>query len=211
MTIAELYGQYQIQCNLQLHMFRVTGVAELLCNNLSAVCDQENILMACLLHDMGNIIKFDLNYFPEFLQPEGREFWQTVQKKFIKKYGKNAHHGTLAILAEIGVSERIVELVNAVSFNKAKQTFESTDMGLKICAYADMRVAPHGVVSLAERLEDGRIRYNLKDKPSTFSYVMGAFLKKIETQIFEISSLSAEDITEQNVEPLLNMYKDWKI
>jgi HD superfamily phosphodiesterase len=184
MTVKELYQQYQIKSNLQQHMMRVAGVAEFICDHISQPIDREEVLNACLLHDMGNIIKFDLTYFPEFLEPEGLAYWQDVKEQFIEKYGKNEHHATMAIAAEVHASTRTLELIDIISFNLEKENYESNDFSRKICAYADMRVAPYGVVSLAERLEDGRKRYEKPGQKNTFGYVMAAFLKKIEVQIF---------------------------
>ncbi len=193
--ITELYKSYQIMGNLELHMLRVTGVAKEICSHISESVDTENILKACLLHDMGNILKFDLSVFPEFLEPQGLAYWQGVKSDFEKKYGKLVHPATVKIAHEIGASERVIELIDAISFNRAKQNWESHDFGHKICAYADMRVAPFSVVSMKERLEDGQKRY----AASTFTYVMGSYLKKIETQIFEKCDIRPEDITESVV------------
>jgi len=59
--------------SLQLHMFRVAGVASVICENFKQpeLINQDDIVSACLLHDMGNIIKFNLSLFPQFLEPEG--------------------------------------------------------------------------------------------------------------------------------------------
>jgi hypothetical protein len=206
MTVAEIYQQYQIMPNLQQHMFRVAGVAELICQHISQQVDREEVITACLLHDMGNIIKFDLTYFPEFIQPQGLEYWQAVKDQFVAKYGQNPHHATIAIARELHASDRVVELIDAVAFNIAKQNWESSDFSRKICAYADMRVAPSGVVSLTERLEDGRKRYEKPGQKNTFSYAMGAFLKKIEGQLFVACDLEPEDITSSSVESLIKKY-----
>lgn len=211
MTIDEIYKKYHIMPNLKQHMFRVTGVAEVLGRELLSTDELDDVITAALLHDMGNMAKFDLEYFPQFLEPEGLEHWQKIQNDFWAKYGKNAHDATLKILDELEVSDRVKALVNAVSFNKAKQTLDSDDYGRKICAYADMRVAPYGVVSLKERLDDGQKRYGSKDKKNTFSYVMGAYLRKIETQLFEKSSFAPEQITDEAVAPLLEKYNLWPV
>lgn len=209
MTIRQLYSQYQIMSNLELHMFRVAGVAEQLGTQLLPADELHDVITACLLHDLGNLAKFDLEYFPDFVEPQGLAYWQQVQAEFWSKYGKNAHQATLQILAELGVTSRVVDLVNAVSFNKAKQTLDSTDFARKICAYADMRVAPYGVVSLEERLEDGRKRYSVPGKKDTFTYVLAAYIRKIEGQLFENIALQPADITDQTVQPLLAKYPDW--
>ncbi len=195
-TISEIYTTYQIMGNLELHMLRVTGVAKAICTHISELVDSENIIQACLLHDMGNILKFDLAVFPEFLEPQGLAYWQGVKADFELRYGKNVHEATVVIAKEVGASDRVIELINAVSFNKEKQNWEGDDFGKKICAYADMRVAPYGVTSLKERLLDGEKRY----KASTFTYVMGAYVKKIETQIFDKCDIVPDDITDGLVE-----------
>lgn len=200
MTISQVYQKYQINPTLQQHMCRVAGVADIICKYFSAPLDTEEILIACLLHDMGNIIKFKFDLFPEFFEPEGVEYWQDVQKNFIEKYGKNSHAATMAIVKDIGVAPRVAELIDAISFNQAKKNSESDDFAKKICMYADMRVTPHGVTSLAERLADGQKRYFRKEEDQRFAYAMGACIKKMEKQIFEqCEGFSPEQITEESL------------
>jgi 5'-deoxynucleotidase YfbR-like HD superfamily hydrolase len=55
--------------NLQLHQLRVAAVGQIICESIPDFDETEEVVTTCLLHDMGNIIKFDLNYFPEFLEP----------------------------------------------------------------------------------------------------------------------------------------------
>lgn len=211
MTIATLYEQYRLMPNLQDHQYRVTGVAALLCDHLQVTLDRDAILQACLLHDMGNIIKFDLLYFPEFLEPKGLEYWQGVQNECIQTYGDNAHHATLKIVEELGVSKRVRGLIDAISFNQEKQNYESDDFSRKVCAYADMRVAPHGVVSLQERLDDGQKRYASKHPQTPFFYAMATCLKKIETQLFEQMDISREDVNDSTILPYMKTFIEMEI
>ena len=74
MKISEIYQKYQIPPHLQLHMYRVSAVAWTICDNFDEELDKIKIVAADLLHDMGNIIKFDLKLFPEFLEPEGYDY-----------------------------------------------------------------------------------------------------------------------------------------
>ena len=78
-NISEIYEEYKIMPNLREHMLRVAGAASLICDNFTEPLNKEEIISACLLHDMGNIIKFKLDYFPEFNKPEKAEYWQNVQ------------------------------------------------------------------------------------------------------------------------------------
>lgn len=210
MTVKELYDIYRIMPNLQKHQYRVAGVAAVLCAEHEHRVDRDAVISACLLHDMGNIIKFDLSYFPEFVEPEGIEYWQKIKDEFLEQYGKNPHHATLEIAKKVGASDRVCELIDAVLFNRAKKNWETTDFSQKICAYADMRVAPHGVVSLAERLEDGRKRYQDVGKSQTFSFVMSSYLKKIEEQLFEGVALTPEEITDDKVELFMAGLSQWQ-
>ena len=57
MNIQEIYTKYKIMPSLQLHQYRVAGVAMYLCERVKMKIDTDNIIAACLLHDMGNIIK----------------------------------------------------------------------------------------------------------------------------------------------------------
>lgn len=219
MKIREVYERYTLMLSLQQHMLRVTGVVEvvglaLLEAKLPATTqpfsrqDVDDVLTAMLLHDMGNMAKFKLEYFPDFVQPEGLAYWQDVQQKFWSEYGKNAHAATLKILDELAVSERVKELVDAVSFNKAKKNLESTDYAKKLCAYSDMRVGPHGVIPLEERFKDGQQRYEPAGKTSPFTYAMAASLRKIEKQLFEPLQFCPEDVTDKVVQPFMVSYLD---
>ena len=46
-----------------------------------------------LLHDLGNIVKFDLEKYPDFLGKEKPrlEYWKKVQKEVREKYGSDDH------------------------------------------------------------------------------------------------------------------------
>jgi hypothetical protein len=205
MTIQQVYDHYHLMKNLQIHQYRVAGVAQMICDHFSPSLERENILLACLLHDMGNIIKFDLGFFPDTVQPEGLEYWQKVQQEYIDKYGTNEHLATLAICRELGVSERVIELISSISFTNGKENFESPDLSRKICDYADTRVTPFGVVSLEDRLADLEKRYAPKypsEEQRLEREVFRGFIRKIEEQVFAQCSLQPDDITESEVQKL---------
>lgn len=199
---------------LQLHMLRVAAVAQQICTHFQRPVDDKAVVAASLLHDMGNILKFDLERFPEFLQPKGLAYWQQVKQDCAKKYGPDEHQATLQIARELGVSERVLELIDAVGFNKAEQNWASTDSGIKICAYADMRVSPFGVVSLEERLRDLEDRYSAKHTSQADAQrraYFGSKLREIETQIFSHCSLFPHQITDSTVNDTIEALKRFEI
>ena len=121
-NILEIYKEYKIMPILMIHQIRVAAVSMQICESLNDKdIDQESVVKACLLHDMGNIIKFDLNHFPEENEPDGIEYWQKVKDEYIFKYGRNEHEATLLIGEEIGISSRILELIDCIDSSVAKK------------------------------------------------------------------------------------------
>ncbi|MDD5050841.1 MAG: HD domain-containing protein [Candidatus Pacebacteria bacterium] len=212
-TISEIYTKYKIVPFLQMHMYRVAGVALYICQHAKEKVLTDNIVSACLLHDMGNILKFDFTIFPEVFEPEGISYWQKVRDEFLK-YGKDENEATHAIAKEIGVSEKTYEYIVSVGFSKIAENFASNDLGKQIPTYADMRVSPHGVVSMEERLAEGHKRYkNRKHAIGTgdvFEKNRKAFYD-IEKNIFSKTSLAPESITSEVIHPLLEDLKNFKI
>ncbi len=199
MQILEIYKKYKIMPQLAEHQFAVAAVADVICENFKIDIDRENIIKACLLHDMGNIAKFTFDEPSKYLIPEseqGRlEYWQQVKDEFIQKYGSGSHNVTMKIVGELGVSARIIELVDCVGFEQGVDNEATNDFGKKICAYSDMRVGPKGVFSLEERLADLRVRYKNHSEGTPERDSFEQALRQIEKQIFEHCSIKPEDIT----------------
>jgi hypothetical protein len=214
-TINQLYQQYQIMPNLQQHQLRVAAVAQTICQNLTGVeVSEPEVIAACLLHDMGNIIKFDLNLFPEFCQPAGVEYWQGVKQEFIDKYGPNEHQASVAIARQIGVSAQTLSYINAISFSRATANVTTTDYGQKICAYSDMRVGPYGINSLAERFADLSQRYQRKYAGSEHQDRRKVFedgIRTIETQLQAKCQIELHQITDQSVNDTIENLKSWSL
>ncbi|MDP2789004.1 MAG: HD domain-containing protein [bacterium] len=223
--IVDIYEEYKILPNLQMHQLRVASVAMQICDSLDIELNKNNISIACLLHDMGNIIKFNLHYFPEFLKPKGLEYWQNVQNEYVGKYGKDEHRAVQNIAKELGVSEDVSGILNSIGFSKAKENLNSDNISNKIASYADMRVGPTGVFLLESRLSDLRERYQKKKSLNhasslnigihpTENNVRRIFedsLRKIEQQIFMNSKIKPEDITDESIKPYMEKLEDFEI
>lgn len=156
-SISDIYTQYSIPPQLQLHQRRVAAVGKLVAEAHSA--DVQTVVSACLLHDMGNIIKFKLDRFPEFLEPEGFEYWKKVQDSFKEKYGTDEQLATLMICDELGVTDTVLDCIRAVGMTKAHHNLTEGTLEERITNYADLRIGPKGLLSLQERLTDGKVRY----------------------------------------------------
>ncbi len=211
-TILEIYKDYKIPSGLAMHMFRVAAVASMICDNFTKSINKEEIVTACLLHDMGNIVKVDFSRFPEFFEPEGVPFWQGVQTEFIEKYGNNDHEANNKIAEEIGVSIKIRTLIDELNFSLMCQSRDRDDFTSKIMNYVDQRVAPLGVVSYDERMEEARIRYaHLNSGREEERNMLVECGKEIEKQIFAKCKIKPEDINDETVEPIIAELKNFVI
>ena len=88
------------------------------------------------------------------------------------------------------------------------------DFKIKICKYSDLRVSPVGVVSLEDRLSDGKKRYvdQLNNKYSLADFKrLASYANKVEQQIFEHCKIKPEDINDKTVSPLLEKLRDFEI
>lgn len=168
-TIGDIYTHFKIPPQLQLHQLRVAAVGKIVSDALSA--DTRTVVLACLLHDMGNIIKFRLDRFPEFLEPEGHAYWKEVQDDYKKKYGTDEHVATLMICDELGVSDRVLTCIRAVGMTKVHSNLSEGTREECITNYADLRVGPRGLVSIVERIADGKARYGNTHDGITFTEV----------------------------------------
>ncbi len=162
MTTKEIYTRYDVPQNLQLHMLRVAGLAEELKAHWKGIAiDWQVVTRAALLHDLANVVKFDLVKFPHLLgEQEFKrvDYWRNKQRELIAIYGEDEHAAADKMLGELRVSERVRHVIDSKTFGKAKELNVSSDMEAKILLYCDSRIMPDGLATLQARLEDVRVR-----------------------------------------------------
>lgn len=212
--ITDIYEEYKIMPQLQMHQLRVASVAQMICDNINLELDKNIIIKTALLHDMGNIIKFDLPLFPKFLEPEGLEYWESVKSDYIQTYGDNEHEATVKIIEELGVEQEVSRIAGENRFSNMCLHKEGQDIYLKIIHYADGRVGPNGVLSYNERMDDAGERYkdhriNIWQKEERLKLVECG--KDIEKQIFFHLNIKPEDINDQSVAPIIENLKNFEI
>lgn len=199
--------------NLQMHQLRVASVAYIICENLKVDFDTDSVIKACLIHDMGNIVKFNLSYFPEWNEPEGLEYWENIKNDFILKYGSNDHHANLAISKELNLSDKICLLVDSFDPGLVEMIAMDNDLARKICIYADNRVTPHEIVSIDERNLEAKKRY--ENHPHGFDDERRKFfmenMRKIENQIFSICKIKPKDINNESIKKYFDKLSDFSM
>ena len=163
---------------------------------------------------MGNIIKFNLDLYPETLEPEGYDYWKAVQDEFIEKYGNDEHEATYKIAEELGVGKDALDIMSTYGFAKGEKTFKTTSYSAKIARYADQRIDIDGVKLMKDRHLGARDRYL---KRRNFNHLtdedkfeeLAAYWIEIERQIFSNCKIKPEDITDESIAPIIEILKNY--
>ena len=192
-----------------MHMLRVAACSNLIIDNWNGLdIDKQAIIRVCLLHDMGNMVKI-----PEDFSKD--EKFIKIRKKYFDKYGTNDHEINLEIGKQEGLTEKELAILDGKRSRKNEETLKSNSYERKICAYCDQRVAPDGVVSIKERLEDAKVRY--KNKPLSVwsneekaNHLIDCSLG-IEKQIMEHCKLNTDDINDRTIKKYFEELKEYEI
>ncbi|OGG64077.1 hypothetical protein A3C18_01435 [Candidatus Kaiserbacteria bacterium RIFCSPHIGHO2_02_FULL_54_11b] len=213
-TPREIYAAYTIMPSLQMHQLRVAAVGKLICEHFNKPVNKKDVVLACLFHDMGNILKFELSLFPEFTEPEGVEYWESIKADYREKYGEDEHTATQTIMSEVGLPEDVINLMEGVGFSKVDHVSAGDSFEQKVVQYSDLRVGPHHILSLNERIDEGRKRYlgsgrSVGAPDSSRFEVLVKAAREIEKQIFANTSIKPEDINDAAVAPLIEELRDY--
>ena len=217
LTIQQIYNRYPITPNLARHMLRVAAVARLIVRNWKGPeINGELITRIALLHDTGNILKFDLDGHSELLDEEqgNVEHWKALQKEAREKYGSDEHHMTLEIAEECGYSDDELAIMAGMGFGKSDEIADSPNYHRKIINYADQRVGPFGVLSLVERLDEARKRYENhphKNRDWSRTALLIQCIQQIESQIIQHCSIKSEDITDDAIRDDVEVLRSYVI
>ena len=209
MNFTQVYQHYQIPPNLQQHQLRVAGITYLIAKHWQAQPKIDPVLMARvgLVHDMGNILKFGLNSkTAKRYGLTNLSKWQQVQQEFRRQYGPDEVKATFAICRELDLEQELAILQREHQiYDPPKIAQSPNNWPVKIFLYADMRVAPQGIVSLEKRLKDFFARYHL-DQPEWFKAG-----QSIENQLQARTTIDITSINETQLQPLYSQFLHWQV
>lgn len=209
-NIKSIYARFPIPQNLQEHHFRVVSVGRLIADHWNGPAINNNDLVAyLLLHDVGNIVKFDFSQKDMYrdditLYIHG---WKKRQEETIKKYGSQDQDVTLAFARALAVPPRIIQLLQHTDLLFMNDLVHSSDWENKLGKYADLRVGPHGVLTLKERFDDLQKRYagrKFMQDPRLPSALQATFV--IEKQVLSNTDLAPGDITDNTIKKYYEHY-----
>lgn len=204
MTISEIYQTYDIMPTLQDHQYRVAVVAKILCERSLTPLPSNEIISACLLHDMGNLIKFDLEKIPQGLDIGDIDHWKQAQADMKEKYGNDEHQATYEIAKELDISPLTLEIIKYIGTRHALNMLEQKNTPVLLATYSDFRVTPTEVTSLKQRIEDllrryeGTVKYEGYKRDTMVYFTIEEFVQK--TLGIESIEISPEEITSATAE-----------
>ena len=201
-SIDSIYERFRIPKHLREHMLRAAAVGRLICEHWKGDgINEDDVVAVLLLHDLGNVVRFDFSnekLVSLYAKESSVDELMEIREEAIRKYGDEDHEASDKMCRELGVSERILFLLNNKSFVQNREICASDDFDLKICAYADQRIGPLGVMGLMERLEEARVRGS-KSLLSPDADLLIECALKIEKQVLDNTDLSAGDINDDSV------------
>ena len=205
MKAIDVYTWYHIPPNLADHQLTVAAVGSYI-SLVTGKGNQKEIIAACLLHDMGNIIKFNFERpMPDL--GDNIPYWKGIREQFILEYGDDPHKATLAIALDHGVPDRIIDMIEGIGYPESIETLKRGDDSQLVAAYSDLRVAPWGVVSLEERLQDLMERYG----PERINDQNNNAFREMERVIFRESGHVPEDIPPEEIRLRKKLLRDFEV
>jgi hypothetical protein len=215
-SINRIYDRFAIPPNLRMHMYRVAAVSEMICDNWRGPrISRDDVVAACLLHDLGNIVKMDFNteFGLRMLGKEGAknvEHWRRVKERMVAKYGSNSWDATMKMVLELGVSDRVHFLLEKENGLMENDDYEIKveDWELRISVYGDERVGPFGILSLKGRFDDFEVRYKDYLKSAHDIQLPKVFERAsmIEKLLFSNATITPEQINDSSVAPYVQRH-----
>jgi hypothetical protein len=204
--IADIYEELEVLPNIREHQARVAGII-LVCKAhwRGPAVNWDDAVAAALIHDLGNLIKANLDtpLGQEILGPiecERIEYWKETKRQMITKYG-DEYTATRALAERIGASRQVIAIFTTASFSHGIAIIENNDWETKLVAYADRVVGPFGVLTLDERMQEANRRYGYTKHPSDARPPILQAAYDLQVQMQSAVSVPLDSITENAVEP----------
>ena len=192
-------------------MVRVGSVAKFITDANPGRFDAKNIISACLLHDLGNLIKSKIDTFPDMYEPEGQDHWRARKQQMIEIYGPNEDRATEQMVREIGVTEEIERIIDVAKLEHCQLLKDAADDSSRLLLYADMRVQPYHIVSVPERFADIRDRYAALGLPEEVSRSYEDAILEIESELYDLIPGSPTEITDESTAAIQTELWNWDI
>lgn len=211
MKASAAYQYYNIMPTLAQHMLQVGAVAKIVTDQINEPdFPAAEIISACLLHDMGNIVKFDLDNVPAGLDVPDIDHWKSVQTNIRKQYGLDEHQVTHHIANELGVSETTLNAIENCGTSKAASVLAAHNIPAMVVTYCDYHVAPTNIVSPAQRLADILDRYAGTPKYTGYQ-TDGQNVLALANYLETTYKIDPDLVTAEAVASVVESLRDWDL
>lgn len=206
-AVIALIQEYHVPQHVQRHCMQVGRICGYFAEQMQARGVAVDAILAKQggwLHDIVKIVDFRPwapEIFPQVVTPEDLKVWQEIRMRF-----KGMHHADAG--AQILMERGEPALAQVVRMHKFAQIL-NTDQPLrtweeKLVYYADKRVKHDQIVSLAERLDDGRKRSVFTNQGHEESERAAVLIYELEKQL-----CTAAGITELALPALVQLTPSW--
>jgi uncharacterized protein len=204
--LQKLITQYRVPVHVQKHMKKVAAVGLFLGQRIKqsgAEVDLAVLRHAALLHDVMKLCDFeklDIEHFEQNITAEDIQFWTAL----MKSCGHIGHiEAAYNMLMEIG-EDKLAVIVRKHRFEGLIDAQDKpTTWEEKILYYADKRVMHDSIVSISERLIDGRNRYFSEGDLPGNDHLVEKAIAQLEKEICEKAGILPEEINEKEVKLFL--------
>ena len=97
-------------------MLRVAAVTQEVCRQVDEKLSIKSdiLISVSLLHNLGNLVKFDITLFPRLFEPEWVEYWKQQKNQTVVQHGLPAKSATIHMCKELSISSSIQILLEWV-------------------------------------------------------------------------------------------------
>lgn len=214
-TVREIYEHYEVPPWLQRHQLLVAAVGKLTADRIVRPVNRDLVVRTCLLHDIGAIVKFDFTVtaFHSMCPPEDIPHWVDVQRRMRDRYGEREYAATEKILQELGCDD-VREVFSNMGLANISSLLTNGLIEAQVAQYGDLRVGPHGVVSIRERLTDLAKRYTTYwqgDGRGEESKHYPTLSAELEKTLFMGSQSRPDEISDAAAVPLIEGLWDFRL
>lgn len=188
----QLLDEFHVPVNVRAHSLQVARIGEFLAQKLIEAgeeVDVETVWIAGIIHDFVRVVDFDK------IPKEGNEEDQLVWKELQKAH--QGHHADIAaeILYE-REEEGLAALVGKHRYTSITDVNAPTTWEEKLLYYADKRVAHDEIVSLQERLDEGKKRHFPNTPIDEEEEARREKIFALEKEIFEKINMSPDKLAQ---------------
>lgn len=191
----QLLDEFHTPIHVRAHCFQVARIGEHLANKLSEAgedVDSDLVWIAGMIHDFVRVV--DFKELPEDLgTDEDQEVWKSLRQQ----YG-GRHHAEVGaeILNEMG-EEELSRIIRQHKYGSMLTEDSPSSWEAKLVYYADKRVAHDQIVSLEERLSEGRKRYRPDTPLNEEDKKRHDAIEALEKEIFDKIDIEPSDLAAQ--------------